>query len=59
MEMDGLDSVKCQKFRKKGHKLVKLLMRKKTRMNSVHLLQKTKNGQNAGGGCSCCFYFYF
>ena len=41
MEMDGLDSAKCQKSRRRDMmRLLELLMRIRRKMNSVHLLQK-------------------
>ena len=40
-------------------RIIKLLTRKGQKMNSVHLLQRGKNGQNAGGASSGWIFLIF
>ena len=49
MEMDGLDGAKCQKSRRRDILgIYGIVNDNGTKMNTVHLLQKTKNGQKRG-----------
>ena len=59
MEIDGLDCAKCQKSRRRDTLgIYKIVNEEKTKMNSVHLLQKRPK-KRVGEDCSCSGWIFW